>query len=123
LIGLAFTLTILVLDFYLLRKRKIQGRGFVLWFALALVVGLFSSVPYLFELLTLFYGTEYLVTAITATGFLFFLLMFFYLYYRLSELHSQLMKLAMEISVARYGQKRRGTDPKPENAEEQVDKK
>jgi len=112
----------LVLDFYLLRKRKIQGRGFVLWFVLAVIVGMFSTVPYLFELLTLFYGTEYLVTAMTATGFLFFLLMFFYLYYRLSELHSQLMKLAMEISVAKYAQKRSGTDPKSEDAEEQEDK-
>jgi len=112
----------LLLDFYLLRKRKIQGRGFVLWFVLAVIVGLFSTVPYLFELLILFYGTEELVTAITVTGFLFFLLMFFYLYYKLSELHSQLMKLAMEISVARYGEKRSRTDPSPENAEEQEDK-
>jgi len=97
-----------------------QGKGFVFWFIVAVVVGLFSTVPYLFELLTLFYGTEYLVTAITVTGFLFFLLMFFYLYYRLSELHSQLMKLAMEISVAKYSRKRSSTNPKnPEETKEQ----
>jgi len=78
-------------------------------------VGLFSTVPYMLNLVTLFYGTQELVTAITVTGFLFFLLMFFYLYYRLSELHSQLMKLAMEISVAKYRRKQavRGMpDPK-----------
>ena len=119
LIGLVFSLTILLFDFYLLRKRKIQGRGFVLWFMISAVVGLFSTVPYLFELLTLFYGTQELVTAITVTGFLFFLLIFFYLHYRLSELQSQLMKLAMEISVAKYGRKRSATNPKFEEAKEQ----
>jgi len=86
------------------------------------VVGLFSTVPYLFELLTLFYGTQELVTAVTVTGFLFFLLMFFYLHYRLSELQSQLMKLAMEISVSKYGQKQHATDPDSESTEEQEDK-
>jgi len=116
---------IILLDFYLLRKRRIQGRVFVLWVIIAAVVGLFSTVPFMFELLTLFYGTEELVTAITVTGFFFFLLMFFHLYYRLSELQSQLMKLAMEISVAKYGQKQRATNPKsknPENTKEQENK-
>lgn len=125
LVGLAFTLMIILLDFYLLRKRRIQGRVFVLWVIIAAVVGLFSTVPFMFELLTLFYGTEELVTAITVTGFFFFLLMFFHLYYRLSELQSQLMKLAMEISVAKYGQKQRATNPKsknPENTKEQENK-
>jgi len=125
LIGLAFSLTIMLLDFYLLRKRRIQGKGFVFWFIVGAVVGLFSTVPFLFELLTLFYGTEELVTAMTVTGFLFFLLMFFYLYYRLSELHSQLMKLATEISVAKFGKKQTQqivADPKSEDTEEQEDK-
>ena len=124
--GLAFTLTIILLDFYLLRKRRIQGKGFVFWFIIGAVVGLFSTVPFLFELLTLFYGTEELLTAVTVTGFFFFLLMFFYLYYRLSELHSQLMKLAMEISVAKYGQKQAvqsHTNSKPKNNEEQKNSK
>jgi len=122
LVGLAFSLTIILLDFYLLRKRKIQGRGFVFWFIVGAVVGLFSTVPYLFALLTLFYGTQELVTAITVTGFLFFLLMFFYLHYRLSELQTQLMKLAMEISAAKYSRKQSVTNPKSENTKEQEDK-
>ena len=105
LIGLAFSLVLILSDLYLLRKRRIQGKVFVLWFLIAAVVGLFSTVPYFFELLVLFYGTEELVTALTVTGFLFFLLMFFYLYYRLSEMHSQLMKLTVELSVAKFSQK------------------
>jgi len=123
LVGLMFSLTIILLDFYLLRKRRIQGKGFVLWFLIGAVLGLFVTVPILFDLLTLFYGTEYVLTAITVTGFFFFLLMLFYLYYKLSELHSQLMKLTMEISVAKYGRKTSVANPKPENTEEQNDQK
>lgn len=122
LVGLAFSLTILLLDFYLLRKRKIQGKGFVFWFVISTIVGLFSTVPFLFELLILFYGTQELLTALTVTGFFFFLLMFFYLYYQLSELHSQMMKLAMEISVAKYGRKHCLSNPKSKDTEKQEDK-
>ena len=105
LIGLAFSLTILLSDLYLLRKRKIQGKGFALWFLIGAVVGLFSTVPYFFELLVLFYGTQELVTAVTVTGFLFFLSLFFYMHYRLTEMHRQLMKLTVELSAAKFGQK------------------
>ena len=125
LIGIVFFLTIIVLDFYVLRKRKIQGKAFVLWFIIGLTIGLFSTVPFLFELLTIVYGTTELVSAVTATGFLFLLLMIFYLYYRLSEIHSQLMKLAMEISVSKYGQKQTvqsAKNPKSEDTEEQKSK-
>lgn len=109
LIGLLFAIFILLLDFYLLRKRKIQGRGFVFWFITGVVVGLFSGIPALFSLFLILFGTEELISAVTATGFLFFLVAFFYLHYRISELHSQVMKLAMEVSVVKYGQKRSGT--------------
>ena len=108
LIGLLFALCILAMDFYLLRKRKIEGRGFVFWFITGIVLGLFSGVPALFSLFLVLFGTEELISAVMATGFFFFLLAFFYIHYRISELHSQLMKLAMEISVAKYGQKQSG---------------
>jgi len=121
-VGLVFALTIILLDFYLLRKRRIQGRGFVLWFLIGAVLGLFATVPILFDLLTLLYGTQYVVTAVAATGFFFFLLMFFYLYYKLSELHGQVMKLTMEMSVAKYGRKTGVANPKPENTEEPKEK-
>jgi hypothetical protein len=111
LIGLLFALLILLLDFFLLRKRKIAGRGFVLWFVIGAVIGLFSGVPALFSLLTVLFGTEELISAVTVSGFFFFLLAFFYLYYRISELHSQVMKLAMELSVAKYRGKQGGANP------------
>jgi len=109
LIGLLFALFILAMDFYLLKKRKIEGRGFVFWFITGVVLGLFSGVPALFSLFLILFGTEELVSAVMATGFFFFILAFFYISYRISELHSQLMKLTMEISVAKYGQKKSGT--------------
>lgn len=121
LIGVAFSLAIIVLDFYVLRKRRIQGKAFVLWFTIGLAIGLFSTVPYLFELLSMLFGMQYLVS-VTATGFLILLLMIFYLYYKMSELHSLLMKLAMEVSVERYNQKQTKQDPhgrESENNQEQ----
>lgn len=123
-IGVVFALTIIFLDFYLLRKRKIQGKGFVFWFIVGVVVGLFSSVPFLFELLTLLYGTEELVSAVAATGFLFFLLFFLYLHSRISELHTLLMKLAMEISLIKHEREQmeqESTKVKSENPEKRND--
>ena len=109
LVGIAFSLVIVFLDFYLLRKGKIQGRNFVIWFIVGVLLGLFSAVPPLFGLIFIFFGTQNTVNAIMAAGFLFFLIAIFYLNYRLSEIHSLVTKLAMEISVAKYSKKR--TEP------------
>lgn len=125
LIGIGFSVAIIVMDFYVLRKRRVQGKAFVLWFMIGLIVGLFSSVPYLFELLTILFGTQQLASAVTATGILFLLLMVFYLHYRLSEIQSQLMKLAMETSVAKYDPKQTAqntVNPQCEDMEEQKSK-
>jgi len=124
-IGVAFALIIIILDFYLLKKRKIQGKGFVLWFVVGVVLGLFSTVPFLFELLTLLYGTEELVSAVVATGFLFFLLVFLYLHYRISELQNLLMKLTMELSLIKHDREQvqqESTKVKSENTKKQKDK-
>ena len=104
LIGIWVALILLVLDFYLVRKRKIQGRTFFLWFIVGVVLALFSAVPPLVSLVYMLVGTEEIISAIVAVGFLFFVLVFFYLDYRISELHSQLMKLAMEVSVAKFSE-------------------
>jgi len=116
LVGVVFSIVIIFLDFYLLRKRKIQGRSFLIWFIIGAVLGLFSGIPPLFGLVWVFFGTENLVNAIMATGFLFFLLAFFYLNYRISEMHSLLMKLAMEVSVAKYSEK----NSEPSNPKQRV---
>jgi len=121
-VGTAFALAIILLDFYLLRKRKLQGKGFAFWFTVGVVLGLFSTVPYLFELLTLLYGTEELISAVTATGFLFFLLIFLYMHSRISELQNLVMKLTMELSLIRHEQKQvqqESTRVNSEDAEKQ----
>jgi len=109
LIGVVFSLILIILDFYLLRKRKINGKGFVLWFIIGMVVGLLFAVPPLLSFVYLMFGTEFTISAFVATGFLFFLFLTFYLYYKISELHGLLMKLAMEVSAAKYGRKQ--SDP------------
>ena len=114
LIGIVFSLVLIILDFYLLRKRKINGKGFVLWFIIGTVVGLLSAVPPLVSFVFIILGTEFTISAFVGAGFLFFLLAIFYLYYKVSELHSLLKKLAMEVSVAKYSQKQSDpSDSKP----------
>lgn len=112
--GLVFALVLLVLDFYLLRKRKLSGKGFVLWFIIGVTIGLLSMVPPLLSLIYILIGTELWLSAFMSVGFAFFLLAIFYLYYRVSELHSLLVKLAMELSVAKYSQEQSSSsDPEP----------
>ncbi len=99
-------LFLLVLDLYLLRARKIQDRAFVLWFIVGVVLALFSAIPPLVSLISLLVGTEFMISAVVGVGFLFFILIFFYLDYRIAELRTQVMKLVMEISVAKFEKKR-----------------
>jgi len=78
----------------------------------------FSAVPPLISLVNLLVGTEFTISAVVAVGFFFFILVFFYLDYRISELHSQLMKLAMEVSVAKFGERQCDpSDPEPKKQE------
>jgi hypothetical protein len=81
-----------------------QGRGFILWLIIGGVVGLFSAVPTLFGLITWIFQTQNPTNAIMASGILFLLIAVFYIYYRLSEMHSLLMKLAMEVSVRKHAE-------------------
>lgn len=117
LVGVAFGVIIIFLDFYLLRKRKMQGRSFLVWLIIGAVVGLFSGIPPLFALIGIIFGAENLVNAIMAAGLLFFLLAIFYLNYRISEIHSLVMKLAMDVSVAKYSPKH--TEPSNQSQESQ----
>jgi hypothetical protein len=121
LIGIWVALILLVLDFYLVRKRKIQGRTFFLWFIIGVVLAVFSAVPPMISLVNMLVGTEFTISAVVAVGFLFFILVFFYLDYRISELRSQLMKLAMEVSVAKFGE--RQCDPNDAEPKKQESKR
>ena len=105
LLGIVVAFILIVLDFYLLRKRKLQGRPFMLWFVVGVLLALFSAIPSLISFVYSLVGTDLLISAVVGVGFLFFLLIFFYLDYRISELRNQLMKLAMELSVAKLGKK------------------
>jgi len=102
LIGLVVSFIIVVLDFYLLKERKIKGKAFFFWLIVGSLLGLFSVFPTLILVFDLIFGTQFTVSAILLTVFLFFLLTTFYFHYRISELQSMLAKLAMEISVKKY---------------------
>jgi len=101
-IGLMFSAIIILLDLYLLKKRKINVNTFARWFILGLAIGTVSVVPAFFTLLYMVLGTEVLISAVTVTAFMVLLLMIFYLDYRLNELKDNLMKLTAELSVLKY---------------------
>jgi len=114
LIGIVLSLVLILLDFYLLRKHKINGKGFVLWFIIGVVVGLLSAVPPILSFVYHMFGTQFTISTFMGVGFIFFIFLTFYLYYKISELHSLLMKLAMEVSVTKYGEKQsESSDLKP----------
>ena len=121
LIGVLVASLLIILDFYLLRKQKIEGRAFVLWFIVGVVLALFSAVPPLVSLVYLFVGTELLISTIVVVGFLFFLLVFFYLDYRISEMRNKLMKLAMQVAITKYSEKQ--SNPKRFKAKKQKSKR
>jgi len=114
LIGIAFSLVLIILDFYLLRKHKINGKGFALWFIIGAVVSLLFAIPTTLSFVYRIFSTEFSISAFVAVGFMFFLFLTFYLYYKISELHSLLMKLAMEMSVAKYSEKQSDTSDSKE---------
>lgn len=106
LIGVGVSLVIILLDLYLLRRRKITGRGFVFWLLIGAGLGLLSGAPPLISLIGTILGTAYTISTIVGAGFLFFLSVFFYLDYRIYKLELQIAKLAMELSVTRYSDTR-----------------
>jgi hypothetical protein len=101
-IGIMFSATIILLDLYLLKRRKIDASTFALWFVIGLVIGTVSVIPSFLTLLYAVLGTEALISAVSGTAFLVVLLLIFYLDYRLNELRDRLLKLTAEFSALKY---------------------
>ena len=98
-IGLIFSVIIILLNLYLFKKRKINASTFTRWFILGLGIGTVSLVPSFFTLIYMILGTEILISAFTVTAFMFLLIMIFYLDYRLNDLKDKLMKLTAMLSA------------------------
>jgi acetyltransferase-like isoleucine patch superfamily enzyme len=107
-IGIVFSAALILLDLYLVKKRKISGGTFTRWLIIGLSVGIASAVPATFSILFALLGTEFLLSAVTVTSFLVLLLLIFYLDYRLNDLNDKLMKLVAATSAEGY-------DPSLEN--------
>jgi hypothetical protein len=105
LIGLAFATILILADIMLLRKRKIEGKMFVFWFIIGIGVGFVSLAPFVLYFVMALFGAQFLLSSIIAAGFSFFLLLFFYLDYKISAIHSELMKLTVQFSATNYVKK------------------
>jgi len=101
-IGLTFSVILILLDFYLVKKRRISGGTYALWLIIGLSVGAVSIVPAFFTLLLIIFETQFLISAVIGTAFLTLLLLVFYLHYRLNEVSDRVIKLVAEISALKY---------------------
>lgn len=107
-IGIAFSATIILIDLYLLKKRKISGGTFTRWFIIGFATGIVSSVPAVFTLFYVILGTEVLISAVTVMSFMVLLLLIFYMDYRLNDLNDKVMKLVAKMSAQEYSPDQKG---------------
>ena len=117
LVGVVFSLLILAVDLYLLRKHKIDGVTFTRWFIIGIAVGLVSIFPAFLSFIYLVLGTEVLVSAVTISSFMFLLLLIFYLDYKVNRLNDMLMKLTALIAVEKYRSRRKDKEEEDSNEE------
>jgi len=110
LIGIAFGLFIIIADLILLRMRKMSGRMFLMWLIYGAAVCYVAVDPSVFSRVTQLLGLQYTLTGVVIAGFAILSVMFLYLNYRIAELQSQLMKLAINVSVADFTEKGKQSD-------------
>ena len=105
LIGLLFSACVLIADFYLIKKRKINVSTFAIWLVISLAIGIFSIIPAISLIILKMLGTESLISAITATGFLSLLAIIFYLHIMINDLRDKVLKLTAEVSALKFNDK------------------
>ncbi len=105
LIGLAYGLFIITVNIILLRKRKMSGRMFLLWLFYGVVVCYVAVDTSIFSRITQLLGVQYTLTSVVVAGFAIVSIAFLYLNYKIAELQSQLMKLAMNVSIVDFTEK------------------
>ena len=105
LIGVAYGLFIIVIDIVLLRKRKMSGRMFLVWLVYGAAVCYVAVDTSIFSRITQLLGLQFTITGVVVAGFAILSIMFLYLNYKIAELQSQMMKLAMNVSVTKFTDK------------------
>lgn len=105
LIGVAYGLFIIVVNIILLRKHRMSGRMFLVWLVYGAAVCYVAVDTSIFSRITQLLGLQYTLTGVVVAGFAILSIMFLYLNYKIAELQSQMMKLAMNVSVAEFTDK------------------
>ncbi len=106
-LGVAFSVAIMLLDIYLLKLHRVSSGTFARWFIIALAAGIVSLIPAILTVFTVFLGTQFVISAAALTSFLFLLLLIFYLDYRLGSIEGRLTILVANIASTQYASKRR----------------
>jgi len=83
---------------------------FLLWLVYGIAVCYVAVDPSIFSRITQLLGLQFTLTGVVIAGFAMLSVMFLYLNYRIAELQSQLMKLAISASVVDFTEKSKKTD-------------
>lgn len=101
-IGLLFSVFIIVLNFYLIKKRKITSLTFTIWIIVGFLISIISIIPSVYSLIYDIFGTQFLLSSITAAGFLFLISFIFYLNVAIDGLKDKLMKLTVIVTASKF---------------------
>ncbi len=107
--GLAFSIVLIIIGFYLISKKRITAGTFVLWILLGVGIGLVSTVPFLLELIYNIFGTQLLLSSVTAVAFGLLLILILYLYIRVDTIEDKLNKIAVQTTLINYEETKSNT--------------
>jgi len=109
LIGFLVSVIIIFLNFYLIKKRKITSSTFTIWLLIGVFISIISLIPSVYLLIFGIFGTQFLLSSITAAGFLFLISFIFYLNIMIDNLKDKVLKLTIVISASKIDFKKEKT--------------
>jgi len=99
-IGLSFSVSIILITFYLIKKRRIDSSTFTIWFMIGVIIGILSIIPSIYNVIFKLIGTQVLISAITVAGFFFLLIIIFYLHVIINDLKDKVLKLTVKVAAS-----------------------
>jgi len=101
-VGLVFSLSLVIVSLYLLRRHSISSRSFLGWFLVGAGLALVFGVPTFLPTMQRFLGTQILLSSVVFAGAVFALSMIFYQQWKLSDSENKIRSLASEVALLRY---------------------
>src|SRR3989442_994650 len=95
-VGLLFSVSLILVSLYLLRRHTISSRLFAGWFFVGAGLAIVFGVPTFFSVLQAFLGTQFLLSSVVFAGAITVLSLIFYQQLKLSDSENKIRSLAGE---------------------------